>query len=95
MKPANALSIPHLQRAERSHSMTQPEAVKRTDLAQSDVGFFFLLTLLLIGIGRFMGSWILSEQVRIQKGPNEFVSRNEEYQNLHNQVGPNSFFRMY
>ena len=75
--------------------MTQPEAVKRTDLAQSDVGFFFLLTLLLIGIGRFMGSWILSEQVRIQKGPNEFVSRNEEYQNLHNQVGPNSFFRMY
>ena len=95
MKPANALSIPQIHRAQRLHSTTQPNAVKRTDLAQSDVGFFFLLTVLLIGIGRFMGSWILSDQVKIQKGPNEYVSRGEEYQNLHNQVGPNSFFRMY
>ena len=95
MKPANAISITQIQRAERTHSTTQPEAVKRADLAQSDVGFFFLLTMLLIGIGRVMGSWILSEQVRIQKGPNNYVSRTEEYQNLHNQVGPNSFFRMY
>jgi hypothetical protein len=95
MKPANAISIPQIERAERLHSTTQPKAVKRTDLAQSDVGFFFLLTLLLIGIGRVMGAWILSDQVRIQKGPNEYVSRTEEYQNLHNQVGPNSFFRMF
>ena len=97
MKPTNALRIPNhlVPRAERIHSEAQPVAVKKADLAQSDVGFFILLTLLLIGIGRFLGSWILSEQVKIQKGPNEFVSRTEEYQNLHNQVGPNTFFRMY
>ena len=100
MKPTNAplaLRIPNqlIPRAERINSEAQPVSVKKADLAQSDVGFFILLTLLLIGIGRVMGSWILSEQVRIQKGPNEFVSRTEEYQNLHNQVGPNTFFRMF
>ncbi len=95
MKHANALGIPQLERAYKKHVGARPQSMKVTDLAQSDVGVFFLLTMLLIGVGRFMGSWILSEQVRIQKGPNEFVSRNEEYQNLHNQVGLNSFFRMY
>lgn len=95
MKPAIALRTPQTHREQRIESRSQPEAVKKTDLAQSEVGFFFLLTLLLIGTGRFMGSWILSEQVKIQKGPNEHVSRTEEYQNLHNQVGPNPFFRMF
>lgn len=95
MKTASAISVSQIERAGRTHSTTQNETVKRADLAPSDVGFFFLLTLLLIVIGRLMGSWILSEQVKIQKGPNEYVSRTEEYQNLHNQVGPNSFFRMY
>jgi hypothetical protein len=96
MKPASALRIPQfINRAERTNSTTQPVSIKNTDLAQSDVGFFVLLTILLIGIGRVMGSWILSDQVKIQKEPHKFVSRSEEYQNLHNQVGPNSFFRMY
>ena len=100
MKPTNALlalRIPNqlIPRAERINSEAQPVSVKKADLAQSDVGFFILLTLLLIGIGRVIGSCILNEQVKIQKGPNEYVSRTEEYQNLHNQVGPNSFFRMF
>ncbi len=97
MKPTNALRIPNqlITRAERIPSEAQPVSIKKAGLAQSDVGFFILLTMLLIGIGRVMGSWILSEQVKIQKGPNEYVSRTEEYQNLHNQVGPNTFFRMF
>ncbi len=67
----------------------------KSDLASSDVGIFVLLTIVLILIGRVMGAWILSDQVRIQKSPDQFVSRAEEYQRLHNQCGPNSFFRLY
>lgn len=96
MKHANAIGIPRLERAEKIQIVAaRPQSVSGTDLAQSDVGVFILLTILLIGIGRAMGSWLLSEQIKIQKGPNEFVTRNEEYQKLHEQVGPNSFYRMF
>ncbi len=91
MKHANAIGIPRLEKAEKIKAVARPQSVNGTDLAQSDVGVFILLTILLIGIGRAMGSWLLSEQIKIQKGPGEFVSRNEEYQKLHDQVGPNSF----
>lgn len=95
MKTANAIGLPQIERSEKKYYFSQASTIKRTDSAQSDVGVFVLLTLLLVVIGRFMGSWVLNEHVKIQKGPDEFVSRAEEYQNLHNQVGLNSFFRMY
>jgi hypothetical protein len=70
-------------------------AVKRSEQAPSDVGFLLLLTLILAAIGRAMGSWVSSDQVQIQRAPGESVSRGEEYRKLHEQVGPNSFFRMF
>lgn len=70
-------------------------AVKKSEQAPSDVGVPLLLTLILVVIGRAVGSWVSGEHVRIQRAPGESVSRGEEYQKLHEHVGPNSFFRMY
>ena len=94
MKPANAIEIPNWKRNKEVHAAAQNAALK-SELAPSDAGIFVLLTIVLIAIGKVMGAWILSDQVKIQKGPDEFVSRAEEYQKLHQQCGLNSFFRMY
>ena len=82
-------------RTPKTKAEVKLQAVKKSEQAHSDVGVLLLLTLILVGIGRAMGSWISNEEIRIQKAPGESVSRGEEYQKLHEQMGPHTSFRLF
>lgn len=68
---------------------------KSAELAQKDFGVFIFIVFLISLILKFLGAWVGRESLKIQKAPGKFVSPGEEYQELHNQLGPNSFLRLH
>lgn len=81
---------------ERIEPEKPPPSVRKAEISEPQQLTYFLLGWVALGfLWRIFGAWIGRESIRIQTEPGKFVSRTEEYQDLHSQVGPNSFFRMF
>lgn len=76
-------------------TLQSEELRSENESAVTEASIFVVLTLSLGIAVRILEAWLGREEIRIQKSPGVSVTREEEFQSLQQQVGPESFFRIY